>query len=170
MTIQGAEELEKVLKHLPLQIRKQVISSAVRAGGQVIRKAARRNIRANGSIETGTLYRSIAVKKKRGTNDIYQIGATRDAPHAHLVEFGTGPRSLSRPTPMEIAPGKWATVQTTGSASAKPFMRPAVDENHREVVMKMAERMEKGILKNARELSGKYGSLKKATRKRLARS
>lgn len=166
----GGEALEQVLKQLPREVKKQVIKSAVGSGAQLLKREARKNVLANGSYETGLLYRSIVARKKKGTNDWYQVGVLETAPHARLVEYGTSPRKLRQPTKMEIAPGQWVTITKTGAMPAKPFLTPAVDEKYQEVWEKITERLYKGILRQATELTKKYGQLTKATKKRLVKS
>lgn len=165
MQINGSRELEKFLKDFPLKVRETILDASVRAGGSVIRKEARGNLRANGSIKTGKLYKSFKVAKVRGVHGVVRVMTT--APHSHLVEFGTAPRKLKKPHFVQLG-GKVVRVEYTGSMPAKPFFRPAIDEHHKDVMIAIALRMGKRMNAEAEKLASKYGSLKKSYRKRIA--
>lgn len=165
MQIGGTKELERFLKDFPFKVRETILDASVRAGASVIRKEGRKNIRENGSIKTGKLFKSFKVVKVRGVHGVMRIMTT--APHSHLVEFGTSPRKLKEPRHVNLN-GKWVLVEYTGSTPAKPFFRPAIDEHHKEVMMAIALRMGKRMSAEAEKLASRYGSLKKSYIKRIA--
>jgi HK97 gp10 family phage protein len=167
--LNGAKALEGLLKQFPSRIQRDIINSVASRGAVMVKKHAKRNIKANGSIDTGALYNSIRTKKVRGEHGKYYIYSDRSAPHSHLVEFGTGPRKLQKPTPFEIAPGEWIMLETTGSMPAKPFFRPALDENQTEVLKEMRERAAKRMLKEAEKMAQSYGTMSKSFRRKLAK-
>lgn len=168
-TLDGGKELEALLKQFPQRIQRDIVNSVASRGAVVLKKYIKRNIKANGSIETGDLYRSVRTKKIKGQHGKYHIYTDKSAPHAHLVEWGTGPRKLSEPTPMEIAPGEWVTVTHTGSMPAKPFFRPALDEKQTEVLQEMRQRAAKRMMKEAEKMAQSYGTMSKSFRKKLAK-
>lgn len=147
----GAEEMEQLFRALPERMQNNVMSSAVRGGAAVIRKAARLNLVSRGAIRTGLLHQSINVRIKNYRRDgvVYAaigprydvVGTTpkgkriRPANYAHLVEFGTV------------------------SANAKPFLRPAIDQNREAVFSGITQRARRGL---AREIK----KLRRATSKR----
>ena len=146
----GAREMDQLFDALPGKMQASVIATAVRGGASIIRKNAKANLVAKGSIRTGLLHESINVRVKNYRADgivFAAVGARRDvvgttpegkrirpANYAHLVEFGT--------------------VTTR----AKPFLRPALDSSRAAVFSKMSERARVGL---AREIA----KLRKATAK-----
>ncbi len=174
MTLQakldGSAQLQKLLKDFPERIQRDVINSTVSAGAQVVVRHAKKNLRQGGHVESGGLLRSIRKKKVKGKHGKYHIYTARpDGSMAHLVEFGTGPRKLSKPTPFEIEPGVWITLTHTGSMPASPFFRPALDENQMEVLKKMMERMAKRMATEAKKMSQSYGTLSRTYKRKLAK-
>ncbi len=166
--VNGWQELSKMLKGFPERIQRDIVNAGASAGATVVKKEAQKNIRSNGSYNTGTLYNSIRTKKKKGEHGIYQVFSDKSAPHSHLVEFGTGPRKLKEPGYRKIS-GNWVWVENTGSMPAKPFFRPALDENHKLVMRKMTERITKRMAKEAEKMAQSYGTLKKSYRRKLAK-
>lgn len=167
--INGHRELEALLKKFPERIRRDIVNAGASAGATFVRKEARKNLRQNGSDETGQLYKSLKKAKMKGRHGVYRVFTDRTAPHAHLVEFGTRPRKLKKPIPFEISPGEWVTLEYTGSAPAKPFLRPALDENRHQVMAKIAERVAKRMEKESEKMAQKYKTLSKSYRRKLAK-
>ena len=161
-----ARALTAFLREFPERVRRDIINSAASAGATYIRKQAKKNIEQNGSVESGGLRDSMRTRKKRGMNGIYQIFST--APHAHLVEWGTGPRKFKKPRQVRIG-GKWVVVESTGSMPAKPFFRPAVDENHPEILRRMRERLARRMAAEAAKMNQRYSQMSRSYRKKLAK-
>lgn len=140
----GDKEMEKVMDALPERMQKNVLAAAVRGGASTISKAAKGNIKADGTVRTGLLHKSITIKVKRYTRDgvIYAaVGASRrvigttvngrrivPANYAHLVEHGTR------------------------TSRAKPFLRPALDANRKAVFDGMTRRARKGLAREIMKL------------------
>ena len=120
MTLHGAKELEKALLDLP----KRIAKTAVRRGIVKLLQQVADDAQARVPVRSGRLKEKIAVRpqlsrrqkrgraKDKGLIEAF-VGAT-PARHAHLVEFGTGPRMQRN--------GK-----STGAMPAQPFLRPAWD-------------------------------------------
>ena len=173
-TLAGGEMLSKLLKDFPPKIRETVLDGAVGAGATVIKKEAQKNLKQNGSIKSGNLYRSLKTQKVKGTHGVYRIFTqgrfapkNQRGPHAHLVEFGTAPRRLKEPHYVQIK-GNWVWVEYTGSMPAKPFFRPAIDEHKPETLKAMAFRLAKRMEKEAEKMARSYRTLSKSYRRRLA--
>ncbi len=168
--VEGSQQLQKLLKNLPERLQRKVLNSVVSAGAQVVVRHAKKNLRQGGHVESGNLLRSISKKKAKGKQGVYHV-YTRPGigSHAHLVEFGTGPRTLKKPVPFEISPGEWITLKHTGSMPATPFFRPAIDENQREVLEKMMLQMAKRMAAETKKMSQSYGTLSKSYKKMLAK-
>lgn len=109
--IKGAKLLNNALKNLPQAVERKLAMKALRKGARVILKEAK----ARAPVRRGTLKKSLAIRTPpRQTKSAPRIlvGATRDAPHAHLVEFGHA---------IVVADG------AVGFVAAKPFLRPAFE-------------------------------------------
>ena len=167
--ISGDTQLLRLLRNFPDRIQRNIINSVAGRGATVVKKHAKKNIRQNGSVETGQLLNSLKSKKKKGVHGEQWIYTKDTAWYAHLVEFGTAPRRLARPIPFEIEPGKWITLSYTGQMPAKPFMRPAVEENQREILREMAIRAAKRMAKEAEKMSADYRTLSRNYRRMLVR-
>ena len=91
VTVHGLVELHKLLQSLPARIEANVLAGALRAGQQVVRRAA---IQA-APIDSGALRKSIRVRvpkgaRKRGLVRVDVVAGDATAWYAHLIEFGTG--------------------------------------------------------------------------------
>jgi len=141
----GAKELEGLLKEFPLRIQRDIINSVAARGAAVVKKHAKKNLKQNGSVLTGDLLKSIKTKKMKGVHGVYSIFTAKKAFYSHFIEFGTN------------------------KMAAKPFFRPAIDENTDEIMMEMKTRMAKRMAKEAVKMSAKYRSMSKTYRKKLAK-
>ena len=164
----SSQHLIKLLHELPERLQRDVVNSAASAGATVVKKNVKKNIRQNGSVDTGTLLDSIRTKKAKGQIGIYKIFSDKSAPHSHLVEFGVGPRILEKPRKVKIG-SHWVTITHTGSMPANPFLRPAVDEDHQLIMRKIAERWEKRSDKLIEKMSQDYRTFSKSFRRKLAK-
>lgn len=115
-----------MLKQLPAKIERNIMRAALRAGAAEFRAAAKANV----PVESGALRRSIKVstgsKKGRVTAKL-KVGG-RLAPHAHLVEYGTKPHTITAAQGGGLTVGGniVSSVDHPG-ARPRPFMRPAFD-------------------------------------------
>ena len=112
----GQKQVFDAIGKLPEKLTRKVLSPAVRAAAGPVTKAARARIKAQGLIETKSLYRSIGVKVKSDKRGAWagigpregfatkHNGQNRDPRfYAHLLEMGTS------------------------KITKKPFIRPALD-------------------------------------------
>ena len=163
----NTQHIDAVLKEFPQRVQRDVVNAAASRGATVVRKFVRQNLKQINAIDTGDLYRAIRSRKVKRVHGVYTIYTDSSAFHAHLVEYGTGPRKLKKPTPFEIAPGEWITLENTGSMPAKPFFRPALDERQGEILNEMRERAAKRMAKEAEKMSQKYSKLSKNYKRKL---
>lgn len=133
LEIKGLKELNNLLNKLPDKIAKKPLQNALRAGGNVVVKAAK----AKAPVDTGLLRDSIAVKQaKQKTGAVhYQVGVYQKIGkkrpfYAHMIEFGTS------------------------KMSPKPFMRPAWEETKAEVLRTFSVRLAKSITTEALKFGG----------------
>lgn len=143
----GLRETEKVLKALGPKLAERELMKALRAGGNVIKK----EVKARAPVGTeppnakfGTLKDNIkttAIKKTRFAGEV--AVHTGKAYWAMFVEFGT----VKMP--------------------ARPFIGPAFDAVKKNAIDKFVKTLGRGVEKTALELAGKFGSLKKSTKRRM---
>lgn len=138
--IQGARELERVLKRLPAQIRGKVLQSAVMAGAAPIRREAK----ANAPVDDGTLRKSIVARKDKasGASAAVKIGPTRKGFYGLFAEFGTSRQS------------------------AKPWLRPAFESTKRAALERIGKALARNIEKKAVALAGRFATSGLARKRR----
>jgi len=163
-----AQGLEQALKAFPERLQRDIVNSVAARGAQVVKKHAKRNIKSNGSIDSGTLYNSLRTAKVKGRHGVYRVFTDASAPHSHIVEYGTGPRKLDQPREVKIG-NTWVTIEHTGSMPAKPFFRPALDESEIEVLQEMKKRAAKRMAKVSEQMSQKYSRLSKTLKRKMAK-
>jgi HK97 gp10 family phage protein len=118
-TVHGMADLHKLLQRLPVKVETNVLRGAVRAGQNVIKKAAQSAAPA----DTGELRKSIRVTSsrralKRGFVRADVVAGNATAWYAHIIEFGSGQfyegtgRSVRKPYVIraKVADGKEAST------------------------------------------------------------
>lgn len=168
----GFEELRAKLAALPDKVFRRVVAQASRKSMKIVISEARSNARA--IKETGALAKSLGVKQKtyrRSGVQITIVGprkgfktsvatknevtgkmviVNRDPQwYAHLVEFGTAPHDLGDGS--NGRKGISTGGQRHPGAKAKPFLRPAMDNNRAQVLSIYAKAMGEGIAKQAKK-------------------
>lgn len=167
--IEGLDQLHKDLKMFPEELQKKAISKSVRAGSKVVLKAARQKApkRANEwegmkyPNPPGTLKKGIKVEKARGmplhfARDI--VGFSPIAWYGALVEIGhkivrggtLAGGSKKRKTPglpfdKKGRPTTSGQGKVIGYAAARPFLRPAFDDNRDKIFLAMKETLSEQI-------------------------
>lgn len=142
--IQGLKELQKTLAMLPKGVEKRAHRAALSAGGRIIAKAAKRKAPKG---ETGLLKKSIGMKflPARGKSQpIAIIGPRRGFKGTPKVvtDRQTGQQKTITPDPVRYA---HLVEKGTRHSSAKPFIRPALDESASAVFEAMAQKVSKAI-------------------------
>ncbi len=116
--IEGVDELKRQLKRLDTKVRTSIVRSGLREGAKVAKQAAE----AKAPVDSGFLRDNIKIKtRKRGDKITAIVGFAEDAYYGRFIELGTK------------------------HMSAKPFLRPALDENQRQIVDAVKARMKKRI-------------------------
>lgn len=127
--LRGFKELEDLLKQLPKRFAGKAVQQALKKAAKPIEKAARSNflrqfpgaddatsrsitnsVDRKWAREQGPSVQAVAVHARSGKRQ------KNAAPHIHLLEWGTGPRFTKKGA-------------ARGRIIAKPFMRPAFDQN-----------------------------------------
>jgi len=163
-----ARGIEQALKKYPERLQRDIVNSVASKGAQVVVKHAKRNIKSNGSIDSETLLKSVRKGKAKKRHGVYRVFTDGSAPHAHLVEYGTGPRKLDQPREVNIN-GTWVTIERTGSMPAKAFLRPALDQNDIEVLREMKIKAAERLAKVSKQMAQRYSRLSKTMRRKLAK-
>ena len=158
--VTGAEDLQRVLGELPNAVRNRVAMNALRAGGRVLE----REMRVQVPVLTGELKKAIATRvytsRKAGQRAVAIGVRGKEAPLAHLVEFGTDPH------PIAAKPGKtlryvkdgevrYATKVRHPGAKAQSFVRKATDTKGSEASARVVENAAAGIIREAERLGQK---------------
>lgn len=168
-TVTGLRELDLMMKQLPAKIEKNIMRGALRAGQNIFAKAAKSNLRQNGSVDTGELEKSIRVRFKRQSERFgfirsYVMAGNAKAYYAHWVEYGTATYYTGSGRTVggayEITPKVAGSLFLGGllrdsvmhpGIRPKPFMRPAVDENFDAAINQVAEYLRKRIPKEMKK-------------------
>jgi len=146
--IAGLRELESVLKRLPKQYRRAALTKALTTAGQPTLALAQANAPDSGTEHKNSLRESIHIATRLNKNQRRQharlvegaeIFLGSDAPHAHLVEFGTAERYRSgRRAAKAARKGLQVSAHSgTGSSGrmpAKPFLTQAWDATKHEAL------------------------------------
>ncbi len=163
-----ATGLERVLKEFPGRVQRDIVNSVASRGATVVKKHAINNIKANGSVDSEALLNSIRTGKVKKKHGVYRVFTSEAAPHAHIVEYGTGPRKLDQPREVKLD-GNWVTIEHTGSMPAIPFFRPVLDQKQIEIMSEMRKKMAERMSKVSAQMAQKYGRLSKTMRRKLAK-
>jgi len=111
----GKEEFHRTLLALAKSLPNEKTEPVMMEGAKIIAAAAKANAPKG---PTGNLKKGIKAKFLRQISNFPRsAAAVSNAPHDHLVEYGTAPRRQK------------TTGRYTGSMPAHPFFRPAVDAN-----------------------------------------
>lgn len=138
LTISGFKEIDALLQSMPRRLAGQGVTAGLRKALQPVAAAARSyapgsldtRIRIAPTIKAGQQAQSL--EKPGPSRRVMYVGST--APHAHLVEFGTGPRFHKS--------GKYV-----GIMPPDPFLRPAWDAHKDEVLANLSQAIKEEIAK-----------------------
>lgn len=100
----------KALEALPTNIQKNIMVGATRASAKVVSDAAKYNIASKNLIDTGALWESIGVTKRRSKK-------------RSIVSFSVSPRKGGKNSGWY---GRFLELGTS-KMDAKPFLRPAME-------------------------------------------
>lgn len=128
--IEGAKEMERVLKQLGPNVAARVGDAALRAGAKPIVEEAKRLAPARSGELRDNIKAQIERRRKGDDERVILIGFDKSVSYrAHFVEFGTS------------------------KMPAKPFMRPAMDAMAGEALSEMGRVLARGITREARKLA-----------------
>lgn len=148
LNVKGLAELDKLLKELPAKVEGNIMRGAMRAGAKVFEDRAKQMV----PVKSGQLRDSIKVstRSKRGRVSATVTAGGKKAFYAHMVEFGTA-RHFIKPKSRKslFFAGMAKEVVDHPGATAKPFMRPALDGGQAEAVNAAADYIRKRLAKEA---------------------
>jgi HK97 gp10 family phage protein len=109
------------------------IRSAIRSGTENIMRGAKSRIR----VHTGNLMKSVKMEYDAAHNRGF---VKSDAPHAHLLEKGTRAAFIvPKRKKALLINGKFYASAFTAAKKARPFMKPAFDEEKPKVIKAVEE-------------------------------
>ena len=178
----GVQSMVDNLYWLNLTMRSRTLKRAVTVGSGIVKTAAKQNLKAQNSIETKQLTRSLGIKVKvyKSANVVAVIGPRKGfkivairpsswskkpqpidpVKYAHLVEGGTRPHALGKGSKLPrydkngklIRAGTYQTGIRHPGARRKPFLEPAFYSNRGAIIAAMTAAIQEGI---SRALVGK---------------
>lgn len=146
--VTGYRETARAIRRVA-QFPRAKVGQASRKALTPMLAATKRNLKAQGSYRRGVLYRSLRIRKLKGSSALSQwvIAPTgRGVGIAHLVEAGT-----SGPYPQPKR-GTWHP-----GSKAKPFMEPAFYEHDDQAVRIMAQELGVGMIRFAAQIAYRGG-------------
>lgn len=157
LKLTGLRETQRALKKLPDEIEVLAVERALTEAAEPMRAMAEElapRARDENSLQDNivittrltTSGRASAPADRRDEATVYlgpDLEKPGAAPHAHLVEFGTGPRFHDE------------TGKYVGQMPAQPFMRPAFDSKKAETVRRFGPLLWEIIKRNAVKLAPK---------------
>ncbi|MEO7494717.1 MAG: HK97-gp10 family putative phage morphogenesis protein [Massilia sp.] len=143
-TISGGRELAAFLSALPAKIERNILRSALRAGGNEFKKEVQSKV----PVVSGALRRSVRVstKSKGGTVSATMKIGGKQAPHAHLVEFGTKPHKIApKGAGGLLIGGNVVGAVNHPGARPHPVVRPAFDGKAADSIAAVASQIRKRL-------------------------
>lgn len=165
--VTGKSKIDRKLKKLQEKTRKKIMRSSMGKAGTVLKKAiAKRapvgktkllkksigaSTKAQKNLKTSVDFQGLRVGpnvgKKKSEEDGTNLGASKFAPHAHLVILGTRDRKI---TGKKRGKDKTKNVgQPTGRVKKNDFVKKAAKSNMRAAIRRLRESALQGIQKEA---------------------
>ena len=152
--IKGAKEFDVMLRDLGPAVAKNAGASSLRAAGKVVLTRAKELV----PVKTGALRDSLGVRVSRADANVGSlravIGSTNQEYRLmHLIEFGTQAHSIRANKANVLASGGtvFGKEVTVSGVTARPFLRPAMDEKAGEALRVMGESLGKAIIREAKK-------------------
>lgn len=154
MKVDGLRKLDDALKALPLKARGPILRGALNAAADPMLRAARRGARRSAKIKKT---RDKIVKKasnpRRKNNFTAEvlIGFTKKAWYLRLIETGTSSHKIRIRKSSILTDGSTFFGKEVDHPGiiARPFLRPAYDEEHEKFIRLFKEEMRRRITKRA---------------------
>lgn len=153
VNVKGLSELQAFLDQLPAKMEANVMRSALRAGANVVLNEARAQV----PVKTGAMRDGLKVgtKSRRGVVTAYVKLRGKHAYLARWIEYGTAAHFIK---PKRAKSLFFAGLLRDGvdhpGATAKPFLRPALDSQAQNAVVAVGEAIKKRLTKQGLDASG----------------
>ena len=153
--ITGLAELQQALQDLAVNVEKNCLRGALRAGQKVILAEAKRT--SAFADDTGALRASLRITTNSRAGRVSAIvkAGGKKAFYAHMVEFGTRPHDIEAKPGHALAFGGGAvhSVRHPG-ARRRPYMRPAMDTQSQAALEQFANYLRDRIDKELAKVPG----------------
>lgn len=149
LKIQGADELRKILKRLPNEILGKALQAGIRESGKLVRDDAKQRIKSHNLLDKGNLYNNTLTKKgPGGLTEVQQYVYVKNKSfYGYFWEKGFMRKARGQ--------GKKKQGRARGGKRnlyrepAKPFMRPALDENRYSIIKVFSDKINQFIKRKA---------------------
>ncbi len=141
VTVLGLQELGQKMRALSEKVNKRIAARATGRAAKVIKDAAKRQVQANPSVDTGSLRDAIVTKKTRKSE-------TQDtSAHIVAVRIRGSRRKTGGKNRRKQATAPYAALVEFGTVNmqAEPFLRPAFDSKSGEALNVMVSTLREGI-------------------------
>ena len=163
--LEGARELDRVLAQLPKDLAKFKLEQSVRTGANVIRKAWKQaaprdssGSRSQMSQRFGSLHDNIKTTRVKRIGSRVSSASDIGRETKGAVEFV-----------VHTGDAFWGMFLEFGTEKmpAQPWARPAFEAHQREAMNRIGDKLGRELEKTAEELAGRFGAIRKSTRRRL---
>ena len=145
--VEGLSDLANRLKELDIEMQTRLLAASTAAAAGTVRKEVELQARAKFTERTGTLFRSIYVKRKKGADafqSVYFIGIRKGKRYQNLkLRFG---KNKGQTVNMDAFYAGFLEFGTKRMAR-HPFMRPAFETKKMDAVVAAKDRMRRGLQK-----------------------
>jgi HK97 gp10 family phage protein len=138
MEIKGFRELDNILAGFTDRVQRNIMFAMSLAGAAVLKKAAREKC----PIITGKLRKSIVTRRRKSPRGMAIYGVGSKLYYASMVERGTKPHVIKSKSGKILLMAKGHPIYEVHhpGARAKPFLRPAFDENQSRIIEAMRQK------------------------------
>ena len=134
----GFDELDRIIKKLPIKMQQRVLRTGVAAGARVIVKEARKLV----PRDSGDLRKGIRVRTFKPNIDGAEAIATSTKWYSHFIEFGTERHAVGKGS--DLDKGKQYGL-VIGGVRPRRFMSTAFNNTRSEQLKAMGKALMKGI-------------------------
>jgi len=158
--VEGLDELLQNLKTLAVEVQDKEVKGMVFVGARAVRDLAKGYlVNVHGAVDTGSLRDGIRVGFDRQNSSAvqksYNVFVTNRVKKRAGVKYRKSRKGSAVSEKMKFQSLYYWRFLEFGTAKmrARPFLRPALDENKELVLGFMRERLEKGITRQARKMN-----------------
>jgi len=158
INVSGGNEIQLMLKNLPLKIQKQLTRSSMRRSLRILKQAAQRNLK-NKSLHpyaTGLLASKLEIRsasRKRGVFGASVITPKRGNLYKAAMKKGPGWKHFGQALTTAFAKGYYPAHVELGTSKmpAHPYLRPSLKENKQNIINMFLDDLKWLIVKENRK-------------------